>query len=94
MKYTKLVIISTNDLDSSINQLFGTRGLIKRGVDVEYWNVSALTYNIKMPLDDVEGLTKRDFTSFSDFRAYVRKTGSKTTLYLVYMNFDGKTAFC
>ena len=94
MKYTKLVIISTNDLDSRINQLFGTRGLIKRGVDVEYWNVSALTYNIKMPLDDVEGLTKRDFTSFSDFRAYVRKTGSKTTLYLVYMNFDGKTAFC
>lgn len=94
MKYTKLVIISTNDLDSRINQLFGTRGLIKRGVDVEYWNVSALTYNIKMPLDDVEGLTKRDFTSFSDFRTYVRKTGSKTTLYLVYMNFDGKTAFC
>lgn len=94
MKYTKLVIISTNNLDSRINQLFGTRELIARGVEVEYWNVSALTYNIKMPLDDVAGLTKRDFTSLSDFRGYVRKTGSKTTLYLVYMNFDAKTAFC
>lgn len=94
MKYTKLVIISTNNLDSRINQLFGTRELVARGVEVEYWNVSALTYNIKMPLDDVAGLTKRDFTSLSDFRGYVRKTGSKTTLYLVYMNFDAKTAFC
>lgn len=94
MKYTKLVIISTNDLDSRINQLFGTKELITRGVEVEYWNVSALTYNVKMPLDDVAGLIKRDFTSLSDFRGYVRKTRSKTTLYLVYMNFDGKTAFC
>lgn len=93
MKYTKLVIVSTNELDKRINQLFVIRELIKRGVQVEYWNVSALTYNITMPLDEVEGVNMVTFSKYKEIKAYILNHLSPKTLYLVYMNFDGKTAF-
>lgn len=93
MKYNKLVIASTNALDKRINQLFTTRELVGRGINVEYWDVSALTYNIKMPLDQVEGIKMVSFKTHKDLEAYIKHNHSSKTLYLVYMNYCYKTAF-
>lgn len=95
MRYTKLIVISTDPLCPRITTLFGLEGLSKRKIDLEYWDVSHITYpfaskeHVSLP-----GVVEKEILSIKDFKSEVRKIDSRKTLVVVYMNYAVATAVC
>lgn len=94
MKYNKLVITSTYTLERRTIELFQLHSLVKRDIEIEYWDVGPITYNIQLETQAIAGVNIVKFDSKDKFRKYVAKTASKCTLYLVFMNFAPKSYFC
>lgn len=94
MKYKKIIIISTDDLDSNINTLFGVRDLLKKGIDIEYWNLSLITYGAGLKCEQMSGVITKTFSSKKEFRKHIAYYKEENPLFLVYMNYCGKTWFC
>ena len=93
MSYTKVVIISSHEFDRRISVLFQTATLRESGANVEYWNVSALTYKEHVtPFR--EELSQRTISSFKEFECSIIENLGSSTLYIVYMNYDYITYSC
>ena len=94
MKYSKFVIIATSELDKRINIQFGVSELVSKGLDVEFWNISPITYNINIDSEIIKGVSYYTFTEKKAFLNKVQEYRSKDYLYLVYLNYTPATYFC
>ena len=94
MNYSKLVITSTYTLERRTIELFQLDELVKRDIEIEYWDVGPITYKIQFETQVIDGIKIVKFETKEEFSKYVKQTACKCTLYLVYMNFAPKTYFC
>ena len=93
MSYSKIVIISTHELDRRITTLFQINELARRNIKMEYWNISEFTYK--------EHVTPSESTirivtlnREKDFIQLIKKNIEKKVLYIVYTNYAYKTLRC
>lgn len=93
MKYDKFIILSTNELDWRINIQFALERLVERGVAVEYWNLSAITYDIHIETPIFDGIVYNIFNTKQSFFTKVDEYSRQSCLYLVYMNYTPTTYF-
>lgn len=91
MKYSKFVIISTNNLDSRIYSLFGLDELLEGGVNVHYCNVGPITYKEVIKDVDYNVVNTTVCRSWNEFNEFVTSLDKDTTLVCVYANFCAKT---
>ena len=94
MKYKKIVIIPFYTFERRTNTLFGVRNLLAMGIEVEYWDISAITKVVKIENDNIEGIRHVSFPNKRSFRNYVKDNGNKETLYLLFLSFCNITGFC
>lgn len=93
MIYSKLVIISTHELDRRITVLFQTEELWRRGIRIEYWNVSKITFNEHVnPWDSQVPVIA--IGSRAEFEELVARNYDASPLYIVYMNYCHTTYYC
>lgn len=94
MLYYRFIIIATSELDKRINIQFSVDELVSKGIDVEFWNVSPITYNIHIDSKIIEGVRYFTFNSKKEFYEKVKEYDKSNYLYLVYMNYTPATYFC
>ena len=93
MSYKKIVVVSSHELDKRISILFRTEEIAKKGIDIEYWNVSKLTYNEHV-VDIDSAINIVTLESKKDFEQSVQEYADEKVLYIVYMNYSYKTFYC
>lgn len=93
MKYSKVIIISSHEFDSRINTLFRVEQLAREGINIEYWNVAAITYHETIRAID-NNITTISITDKSDFTTKVQGNIGTRVLYIVYMNYGIITYSC
>lgn len=95
MQYNKLVVIHWQNLDKRYCDLTAIPELIKMGITVEYWDVSAITlpgYTVNSyPAPD--GLVIRTVKSTKQF-AKLLSSNDIETAYLLHMNYCDYTFRC
>lgn len=86
MAYNKIVIISSHEFDRRISILFQTKALKERGVNIEYWNASDITFKEHVNSID-DNILQTNISSLSLLEKLVVENLSSTVLYIVYMNY-------
>ncbi len=94
MLYSKFVIIAASEMDNRIKVLFGIEELMLKRINVEFWNISPITYNIHIESKDIEGVTCLVFNNKKSFFEKVKEYRKEAIIYLVYMNYTPATYFC
>lgn len=93
MLYKKVVIVSSHELDKRIITLFRVEELVQDGFDIEYWNLSAITYGEHLS-SICNSIKTVIINSRKDFANKVRENISKKVLYVMYINYVYKTYYC
>ena len=85
--YDKLIILHTANYSRKIRDFFGVDSLIKKGVDIEFWNCGKITVEEHLSPVHSEGLVLLNIESFSDFDSQIKKRLRNKCLYLSYINY-------
>ena len=93
MADTKLIILATHGMVKRIEILFGIGELVAMGVQIEYWNLSDVTYNESIVGYPIDGVTNIDIKTRQDFTSRVKNNVGSPCKYVVYMNYTQATCF-
>lgn len=85
--YEKLVILHTANYSRKIRDFFCVDTLIKKGLDVEFWNCGKITVEEHLSPVFSEGLLMVDIESIADFNNQISKHMDKKCLYLSYISY-------
>lgn len=95
-QYNKLVIMQWQNFDKRNSDLFAIPELIERGVNVEYWDVSAISipgYQVHS-YPPPKGLVVRTVANKSDFISLIKSNTKESTAYLVHMTYCHYSYLC
>lgn len=96
MLYNKLVIMQWQNFDKRNSDLFAIPELIKRGIKVEYWDVSAISipgYQVH-PYPSPDGLVVRKVDNKIQFVELLKSNNNGKTVYLVHMTYCNHSFLC
>ena len=94
MVYDKVVIMQWQNFDKRNSDLFDVPCLLKKGVNVEYWDVSAISipgYKVH-PYKAPEGLAIRTIIDKKQFVSCIKD--NKNTAYIVHMTYGEQSYLC
>ena len=96
MDSKKLIILYWASFDNRVKTLFDLPYLLERGVEIEYWDVSAITikeYKIReCPV--LSGIEHKKINDKKHFIFEVKKVRSEDAIFLVFMNYGSVSYFC
>lgn len=80
----RIVFLSIEPFNKTIDQKYLIGSLGKRGFSVEYWNL-ALLYGFPTYLSTSDMVVEKQVESFSDLKFLIRKENNKNTVFLLYL---------
>lgn len=88
----KIIIQYTSNLCQRVEDLFSIQLWIEAGYEIEYWDLSAITFQERLAPIHIEGLKERVIATNSQYDVSVKRV-AKESFFLMWFGFCAKTEF-